>query len=231
MGMLPHPVMNPTDSPINDEAGIALDEARNLAKKSDYAGALERHEWFHHNALRIRPAYQGVRLSFALGSWRTLAAKYPPALASLRTLRDNQVRRLMSGTAPPESFQEVAALNRHLDEEDSTLSLFRELDQTHLDLARQCFGYISEQILAADPSLFLRHSPDLEAYAHRQRDQFLTIRESLSQQLPRTQPLVAKADAEFIQLCRALEALATSMGQTDLAKRIAGLSNLTLLEN
>jgi hypothetical protein len=52
-----------------DKAEQALVDARRLAQTGDYAGALEKHVWFHDNALAIRPGYYGVRLSFALADW------------------------------------------------------------------------------------------------------------------------------------------------------------------
>ena len=63
-----------------DVAKKALDDARSYSKSGDYAKALERHEWFHKNALGIEPSYYGVRLSFALSDWMLFLRREPPTL-------------------------------------------------------------------------------------------------------------------------------------------------------
>ncbi|RYD32658.1 MAG: hypothetical protein EOP86_15195 [Verrucomicrobiaceae bacterium] len=87
----PHP-----DSNLNGPKQ-ALEAARQFEMAVKYAEALERHEWFHENTLRIDPLMAGVRLSFALGDWVRLGKKYPPAMESLRRIRDLKTRAIRTG--------------------------------------------------------------------------------------------------------------------------------------
>jgi hypothetical protein len=62
-----------------DEARKALDDAREFSLGGKFKEALERHIWFHNQALEKEPTYYGVRLSFALSDWVALGRKHPEA--------------------------------------------------------------------------------------------------------------------------------------------------------
>src|SRR5258708_507286 len=66
----------------------ALEDAERFQREGKYAQSLERHIWYHQNALKYAPAQSGVRLSFALSDWAELGKVYPKALAALRSTRD-----------------------------------------------------------------------------------------------------------------------------------------------
>ena len=132
-----------------DEAVQALNDAQSLARAGDYAKALERHEWYHANALRISPAQYGVRLSFALSYWKNLGDKYPPALASLTALRDNGTQTVLAGTAAPELFHDVVSINRTLGQSGKSVELFKTLDQKQPELARRCLRNVEEALISA----------------------------------------------------------------------------------
>ena len=76
---------------VNPAASEALRQARAFADSGDFDKALEKHEWYHEHAVELDPSQRGVRLSFALNSWIQLGAKYPPALASLKTICDDNI--------------------------------------------------------------------------------------------------------------------------------------------
>ena len=144
-----------------DEAVQALNDAQSFARAGDYAKALERHEWYHANALRISPAQYGVRLSFALSYWKNLGDKYPPALASLTALRDTGTQTVQAGTAAPELFHDVVSINRVLEEPDKSVELFKTLDQKQPELARRCLRNVEDALISAgEMELFMKCGGD-----------------------------------------------------------------------
>ena len=76
----------PTE-PINPSD--ILNSADEDRASGNYESALQKHLWYHRNALKHDGAQYGVRLSFALSDWADLASKYPPALTALLKERDN----------------------------------------------------------------------------------------------------------------------------------------------
>ncbi|MBX7210600.1 MAG: hypothetical protein K1X78_19995 [Verrucomicrobiaceae bacterium] len=120
-------------------AEAAYEAAKRYAREGKFAEALERHEWFHHHALEHHPAYYGVRLSFALSAWKELGEKYPPALESLRLVRDDGRSKLRAGNASDELFHDVVSINHTLEEDDSTMALFREIEASVSDVAKRRF--------------------------------------------------------------------------------------------
>ena len=156
--------------PPNDEAKQALEDARKFAASGDYAKALERHEWFHANALKISPSMSGVRLSFALGDWKRLGDKYPPALDSLKKLRDEDLKLLRGGRGSQQALLDVWGINRALAKSSNTvppetIALFKELDATQPDLLTQSFSVIQQDLIQANEGeLFVKHAGDLKSY-------------------------------------------------------------------
>ena len=148
-----------------EDARKAFRDAKAFAASGEYAKALERHEWFHENALACDPAQYGVRLSFALSYWMELAGKYPPALASLFALRDSGTAALESGHAGAELIHDVQAINEKLGEGAETIRLFRSIDQCNPELAKQCFRFVEDDLLySGEPELFCRYADGLAAY-------------------------------------------------------------------
>ncbi len=139
---------------LSSAAAAAEDEA-----------ALERHQWYHANALRISKAQYGVRLSFALSAWKSLGDKYPPALAALTTLRDQGTQTILTGKAERELFHDVVSINRTLNEEDQSVKLFKTLADSQPDLAKRCFRYMQDALIDANEvDLFTRFSGDSTAF-------------------------------------------------------------------
>src|SRR4051794_7329900 len=66
----------------------ALDDAERYQRDGQYAKSLERHLWYHENALKYGSGQEGVRLSFALSDWVELAHAYPKAMVALKAVRD-----------------------------------------------------------------------------------------------------------------------------------------------
>jgi hypothetical protein len=218
--------MNPAD--------VAYAEASRLAKEGDYAGALERHEWFHAHALEHKPAFQGVRLSFALGKWMELGRKYPPALKALKRVRDVGAERLRAGRICEGLFRDVVAINRTLGEDAETMTLFRKIEATDAVAAQRLFRFMIEVAMDAAPDLFLRYTPDLPGHFEWMSEQHEFVRQQIATTLAkragqadggaywvvRRREQLAKLDAGFLESAQQLVKLARDADQPEVAVRI-----------
>lgn len=151
----------------NPAASEALRQARAFADSGDFDKALEKHEWYHEHAVEVDPSQRGVRLSFALNSWIQLGAKYPPALASLKTIcDDNEKALLKGGEADPKLLQDFQAINRALLKSNhKTVELFQVLDTEHPTFAKECFPYVQDVLLEEKSvDLFGKYMDDIHAY-------------------------------------------------------------------
>lgn len=138
-----------------DEAERALNDARRLAEQGAYEEALEKHVWFHNNALTIRPSYYGVRLSFALSDWVDLGKKYPKALETLKKIRDEKTAKLLASEGTRGLFHDVESINEALEDYKATVTLFKQLDSANprfatavYDIAEDALVYEWEYSLA-----------------------------------------------------------------------------------
>lgn len=138
--------------PENPDPTAILREAEADTRAKRYDRALAKHVWYHDHALEIDPSQTGVRLSYALSSWLTLAEQYPPALVMLRQARDAAGQRAVAGGERREAFaafQEFAALNDKLDERAETRKLFETLDQLAPEQAAVVFGIARRSLIDA----------------------------------------------------------------------------------
>lgn len=131
-----------------EDPRAVLDQARELANQGQYEEALERHIWFHDNALKHRSSLAGVRLSFALSAWLELGEDYPPALEALIVIRDEKAQRLAIGEGDSDLMMDVSAINQHLGESDRTLDLFRIIDEQFPEQAESAFICVRDELLA-----------------------------------------------------------------------------------
>ncbi len=211
--------------PWTDVAGKAFDDAKRLFKEGDYAGALERHEWFHEHALEFKSGYYGVRLSYALGHWRQLADVYPPAMASLISIRDRDSQRLLDGIGSPQLLHDVDSINDALEQTDATLALFRSLERAHPELSQQSFGYVDRLCLSSDPALFRRHCGDPVSFFRQQREGYLRSAMYMRER--------GRSDASGLDESRAdLRVLATRISEVfsddaDVASKVSRLESTT----
>lgn len=135
--------------PENPDPQEILREARADAQAKNYETALAKHVWFHENALSIQPSMYGVRLSFALSYWGELAEEYPAALTKMKEIRDQAKKNIIDGTNVRESFHDLSALNRQLDEQAETKNVFEILDQKHPKTAKQVFDLAQPSLVRA----------------------------------------------------------------------------------
>ncbi len=126
-----------------------LDEAKHLAEEGKYQEALEKHVWLHDHVLESRPAYYGVRLSYALDDWVDLGKKYPKALETLKNIRNKKTSRLLAGESDSDLFVDVEAINAHLEESKATARLFKEIESSHPEFAASIYEVAEEDLVAA----------------------------------------------------------------------------------
>jgi hypothetical protein len=141
------------EPPENPNPGAILQEAQNDARKGDYKTSLEKHVWYHQNALKHDEGQQGVRLSFALMYWNELGEKYPPAIAQLRKIRDEAGESVRRGKGKQEdlqqAFHDFSAINDRLKEQSKTADLFLELDKQKSKFAAEAYHFAQAALLNA----------------------------------------------------------------------------------
>jgi hypothetical protein len=233
-----------SDTPTPDDATLAeqaYSAARRHAREGDYAAALERHEWFHAHALTHQPSYYGVRISFALGAWKELGEKYPPALKSLKRIRDRDSDKLRAGVITDATFHDVVAINRTLKEDGETMTLFRKIEAASPQIAQRLFRFMIIEALGAAPDLFLRYTPDLMGHYTLMSQQHRDLRQrtaaSLAQASHRTASTPAsrreqliKFDVSFRATAQQLAQLAQDAGQLEVAARILAATDALMQE-
>lgn len=211
----------------NDEATLAYRAARDFTRAGKYAEALERHEWYHNNALRIDPAQSGVRLSFAIGLWKELGDQYPPALASLKAIRDAGVRELETGTADPQTFLDVEAINGELGEDAATIELFKSLAAKQPALARKWLVAIEDTLIdQGEIELFAELGGDLVRHLKRH---FITYRATVSaikslSAHDRVADRLEDSAEQLVETTLKLVAVANQQGDTAMATRLKTLA-------
>ena len=126
-----------------------LADTKEMVRNGKYKEALERDIWFHDHALEHSKGMAGVRLSFALGDWKSLADIYPPAMVALKDTRDKKTRLLINHQGSPDLFKDVAAINRTLGENAKTITLFELLAKNNPDVGHQYWPAVKEQLFAA----------------------------------------------------------------------------------
>lgn len=138
--------------PEDPDPQAILQEAKADRRAKRFDVALAKHVWFHEHALDIQPSLSAVRLSFALSHWIELGDAYPPALARLKEFRDEARRRVTPKEGSKvkfDDFQELAAINRALDEESVTVDAFLALDADNPDAAGRMFHVAQPALVKA----------------------------------------------------------------------------------
>jgi hypothetical protein len=118
-----------------------LTETNEMVKQRKYQEANERYEWFQNHSLEYAPSMGGVRLSFALSNWKSLADIYPPAMVSMKQMRDKKMKQLVDSNVTYKLFADITALNRILSQEEKTITLFETIDKKSHYKAKELFPY------------------------------------------------------------------------------------------
>ena len=135
--------------PAKPDPQQILNEAQADTMAGRYDEALAKHVWFHRNALKIDPAFYGVRLSFALSYWKELGIVYPPAKAKLIEIRDEAGGKATSGENIRESFHEFQSINSTLGDDKRTVALFSSLDKDYPKAAGKVFDVARPALIKA----------------------------------------------------------------------------------
>jgi Tfp pilus assembly protein PilE len=121
------------------------DQIQSLMNSGDYEGALQRQIWYFNHALEFGEV-DPVRLSFGINNWAELGRRYPKAKLALTEIRDRDVQQFASGNGYFALFSEIENINRELQDENSTETLFHSLEQSDPKLAQQCYPVIADQL-------------------------------------------------------------------------------------
>jgi RNA polymerase sigma factor (sigma-70 family) len=139
--------------PPNPDPQQILYQAQADATAGRYKDALAKHIWYRNNALRYQPAQVGVRDSFALMYWATLAEKYPPAMKRLKAIHDQAVRDLHdSRTAPKDAMTAyivAISVNNGLHDGTNSVELFKWVDAHNPAVARQVYSIAENDLISA----------------------------------------------------------------------------------
>ncbi len=126
-----------------------LDDTHDLAKTGEFDQALLRYAWFHDHALKFQPSISAVRLSEAIGAWKELGDKHPPAMKALLDVRDRKTKALLDGKGKKGHFVDVAAINEALEEKAKTVELFEILDRVQPKVAESAWFYCRDDLVEA----------------------------------------------------------------------------------
>lgn len=126
-----------------------LSETQEMVTQKKYQEANERYAWFQNHALEYDQAMIGVRLSFALSYWKSLADIYPPAMTAMKEMRDKKTTQLLDSNGSINLFADIAALNRTFNEENKTIENFEKIEKLDYDKAKTCWYYTKDALFKA----------------------------------------------------------------------------------
>lgn len=134
---------------ITKDPRKALDIAKTHKKEGKYKEALEMHEWFHFNVLSIEQSFYGVRLSFALADWMELSEVYPMAKQRLIEIREEDIKTIKNGDWKFENFHDIQAISSYLNENQTTIVIFKWIDKNESDGAKiqKCFKSLFKHLI------------------------------------------------------------------------------------
>jgi hypothetical protein len=135
--------------PAKPDPRVIHNEARKDRMEARYEDALAKHLWLHREGAKAEPAWAPARLSFALGDWAHLAAKYPPAMEALTAAQDAAEQDVRAGNDAARAFNDFAAINRELDEPGRTVALFGWVEARDPALARRMARSAEHALIAS----------------------------------------------------------------------------------
>jgi predicted Ser/Thr protein kinase len=193
------------------------EEARDFMARGRYEEALQRQLWCFRHARELGES-DTIRLSFGLSNWGELGRRYPKARQALIEIRDRDAREFAEGRGYADLFQEIGSLNRALQQEDATYALFKDLEQRDPSLARQCYLYVEDLLVAkGDYRLCARYLGDPP-------QRFEAIRRSYQMELESQKRLAEIRRSSMLQL----EAMNRQRGWTNGAP--AALETLAMMQ-
>lgn len=119
--------------------------ARIAFEEKDYPEALEKYKWFFENAIKINKTYVGVRLSFCLDGWASLAKVYSPAMDSL-TEQKNIALNNFNETSDTSSFKDYATICEYLNCPEEAVMLFKNAHSENRELSKKIFRSVNDPL-------------------------------------------------------------------------------------
>jgi hypothetical protein len=86
-------------------------------------------------------------LSFGIMNWQELGRRYPKAKQALAEIRDRDLHEFSEGRGYSQLFSEVQSLDRSLNDDDATVTLFKSLVPKDKQLSGQCFAYVEGSLM------------------------------------------------------------------------------------
>jgi serine/threonine protein kinase/Flp pilus assembly protein TadD/photosystem II stability/assembly factor-like uncharacterized protein len=123
-----------------------LQEAQDLKSQGRYEESLQRLIWYHNHSIFV-PGQAGVRNSFALSYWVELGRRYPKARQALVETRDQDMQAFAAGKGDFALFMEVSSINRYLEDDNATYTLFQSIRQQDKVLAQQCYPLVQDLLI------------------------------------------------------------------------------------
>lgn len=164
------------EPPANPDPEKILREAGKDVRANNYKIALDKHVWFHNNALKFRQSLYGVRLSFALSDWLDLANKYEPAMMALKNTRDLACENAKKNISIYANYHDCASINRKLNENHISVDIFKWLDKHHSVWAKGVYNLAQKYlILSKEYSLCGKYLKPRAAYDKNVRDYHRSI--------------------------------------------------------
>ncbi len=131
-----------------------MEDTDDLINMGEYKEALERTLWFHNHSVEQQKSIDAARLSFAIHDWYKFGNKYAPAMDALLKVRDDKTNVVLSGSGSYEIFEDIAAINDVLSENNKTIELFNIINQKQPRLAKECW-YIVKDIAINEKNISL----------------------------------------------------------------------------
>ncbi len=209
-----------------DVADGALTDAQVYADRGKFEKSLERHVWYHENALKYQPSLYGVRLSFALGDWGELGKSYPPAIDKMIEIRDESYDRFVNHNGPESLFHDVCSINEQLGTESLTIQLFAQLAESNPKKARQAFRFVDDLLIVENRFGLFSQFGDSKSHL---KQVIASRRDMLSHfakhPYPSSSEMIDRENEALVETVLKLAAMAVEKGDLALAKDLKAMAH------
>ena len=171
-----------------------LEEAKDLMNQGRYEESLQHYLWYYHHALEYDSGQTGVRLSFALTDWIELGRRYPKAKQAHRWTSATRTQKFLDGEGYFGLFMDLQNLNRYLQNDDGTYTLFKMIEKRDPALASQCYFAMEGALVQkgeyqtcrkymGDPEMRFEMLKRSYESANAWQDQMISLREQSKQRM------------------------------------------------
>lgn len=197
-------------------------------KSGNYLRALEKHIWFHHEALKHEQAFYGVRLSFALSYWVDLAKEYEPALVALEKEAAEAEVKMKRGTpCSRNDFHDFVSIHRELGRIEPVLDLFKYFDVEDPKFAAQNIDLAGPFLIKAEEYALYAKYLDPEKDFERARE-FYEMNTEMAKDPKYGRDFLDYSVNSYIERVTTLIALLAVTGKQEVAAEIAERSLMVM---